>query len=215
MFYTGVAANNNQAIGLATSTDLVTWTQRTTPVLTASQLGAWASPFAPNGAQLRDPFVMPDPASPGSWLMYFVTIPANNLDAQIVGVARSNGDFTQWSSDFPLYSTLHLYQDDENQTQRGDVESPTVFQYQGKWWLLYSVREIRPIWAISNATNPTDQNVANWSPTVDTNDLIIDEASQEPTNAYEYWHGAEFLQVNASQNITFLAGWNDQAVGIS
>ncbi len=216
MFYTGVADDGDQAIGLATSTDLVTWTQRVAPVFTDAQLSAWASPRGPLGtdpAQLRDPFVMPDPANPGLWLLYFVTIPSDHTNAQIVGVARSNGDFTQWSNDFPLYSTLHPYPGPGQ--FEADVESPTVFQYQGKWWLWYSIREIRPIWAISNPLSPIDQNAANWSQAVDTNEIIIDEFTGQPTGAYFYWHGAEFLQVNASQNITFLGGWDDQQVGIS
>ncbi|MGH7727083.1 MAG: hypothetical protein ACREOU_16810 [Candidatus Eiseniibacteriota bacterium] len=216
MFYTGVASNGDQAIGLATSTDLVTWTQQPNPIFTASDLGAWAAPRGASGtgaAQLRDPFVMPDPQNPGSWLMYFVTIPAVQTNAQVVGFVRSTGSFTSWANDAPLYATLHPYPGPGQ--FEADVESPTVFQYQGKWWLLYSVREIRPIWAISNPASPTDQNAANWTQAADTNDLIIDEFTGQPTDAYFYWHGAEFLQVNASQNITFLGGWNDQAVGIS
>ena len=213
MFYTGVDDLGNQAIGLATSNDLVTWTRQSNPVFAADDLGAWALPRGVSGtdpAQLRDPFVMPDPENPGSWLMYFVTIPANHPDGQIVGFARSNGDFANWQSDEPLYATLHPIG-----SAYGDVESPTVFEYQGKWWLFYGVREIRPVWAIANPQSPTDVNPANWSQTVDTNDLIIDEFTGEPSGAYYYWHAAEFLNVNAGSSIAFLAGFNDQSVGIS
>jgi hypothetical protein len=214
MFYTGVDTLGNQAIGLATSTDLVTWTRRPEPVFHAGHLSQWAIPKGPQGtdpAQLRDPFVMPDPDNPGSWLMYFVTIPANHPDGQIVGFARSNGAFTQWSNDAPLYATLHLI----DTTSYGDVESPTVFRYQGRWWLFYGVREIRPVWAISHPTSPTDEFASNWTQTIDINNLIIDEFTGDSTGAYFYWHAAEFLQVNADANIAFLAGFNDQSVGIS
>ena len=214
MFYTGVDTLGNQAIGLATSTDLVTWTRRPSPVFGASELSSWASPTGPQGtdpAQLRDPFVMPDPENPGWWLLYFVTIPANHPDGQIVGFARSNGDFTHWTDSNPLYATLHLI----DATSYGDVESPTVFQYDDKWWLFYGVREIRPVWAISNPASPTDVNAENWTQTADVNDLIIDEFTGDPSGAYFYWHAAEFLEVNADANVAFLAGFNDQSVGIS
>jgi hypothetical protein len=217
MFYTGVDDNDNQSIGLATSTDLVTWTQRATPVVTEANLGTWATPRGANQlkpVQLRDPFVMPDPDIPGAWLMYFVTIPTAHLDAQIVGVIRSNGsNLTDWTGgNFPLNSTLHPYPGPGQ--FEADVESPSVFKYQGKWWLFYSIRETRPIFAVSTTNSPIDQNTNNWTPGVDTNSLIIDEFTNQPTNAYYYWHSPEYLQVGA-ENVAFLAGWNDQDVGIS
>ncbi|MBI5711723.1 MAG: family 43 glycosylhydrolase [Candidatus Eisenbacteria bacterium] len=211
MFYTGVDDYGDQRIGLATSTDLVTWTQQDNPIFDFSQLGVWAAPEAQGPeAQFRDPYVMPDTANVGSWLMYFVTIPADYPQATIVGVAKSDGDFSVWDNDRPLWSTLHPFPSPGTAL----VESPHAFKYQGKWWLFYTANQTT-VFGISNPDNPTDPNPANWSQPQDINTLIIDEYTGQPTNAYTYWHASEFLGVNADNDVAYLAAWNDQAVGIS
>ena len=77
MFYTGVDDNENQKIGVATSTDLVSWTRRATPILAATNI-PWVDPNPPDPyfgqQQFRDPFVMEDPTTPGQWLMYFTAV---------------------------------------------------------------------------------------------------------------------------------------------
>ncbi len=60
MFYSGVDDNGEQRIGLATSSDLVTWAQGDS-VFQATQAGDWvdrAPPGYGGDAQLRDAFVM-------------------------------------------------------------------------------------------------------------------------------------------------------------
>ena len=69
MYYTGVrneSGRRNQRIGVATSTDLNTWTPADAIVLGSPDI-LWASknPTAYDGQQLRDPFVMEDPVNSG------------------------------------------------------------------------------------------------------------------------------------------------------
>ncbi len=66
MFYTGVDDAGQQRTGLATSTDLVTWTQGDS-VYDVPRAGDWIEPTTKD---FRDPFVMADPNVPGDWLMY-------------------------------------------------------------------------------------------------------------------------------------------------
>jgi hypothetical protein len=213
MFYTGVDHSGHQRMGLATSTDLVNWEQRDEPIINYTDLGIWALPVhpgTPSGgrAQFRDPFVMEDPGSPGQWLMYFVTIPAESPGATVVGVIKSDGDFTSWFGDYGLMSTLHPYP----APGQVEVESPHAFFYQGKWWLFYTANHL-DVWAISNPTSPTV--LTGWDPTRHINSLIVDEYTQEPPEAYGYWKASEFLQVSALRDVAYLAAWNDQSVGIS
>lgn len=142
--------------------------------------------------------------------MYFVTIPTANPQATIVGIAESGGNFALWGNDRPLPSTLHPIP----APGQAVVESPHAFLYQGKWWLTYTPNQT-DVYAISNPNSPVDPVSSNWSSPQHVNALIIDEFSGQPTNAYNYWKAAEFLQVNASNNISYFAAWNDQAVGIS
>lgn len=61
---------------MATSTDLNSWTQLDTPVLTAPQI-PWVkkNPITYGGSQqLRDPYVMEYPIGSGHWIMYFVAV---------------------------------------------------------------------------------------------------------------------------------------------
>lgn len=213
MFYTGVDQNHDQRMGLATSTDLFHWTQQDDPIIDFTSLGSWATPQTAafgNAAQFRDPFVMEDPDNPGDWLMYFVTV-SGALDEShsVVGYIRSRGgDFTDWFGDAPIYAT---YVDTVN------AESPHAFERQGKWWLLYtrSGADNPEVFALSNPTSVTDTTSANWTTQGSINDLIVDEYTTVPSNAYTYWKATELLTLNAARGLTFLAGFNDQAIGIS
>ncbi len=215
MFYTGVDDVGDQRMGLATSTDLVTWTQRDQPIIDYTQLGSWANPTSTTdpftgNAQFRDPFVMPDPdpAHPGQWLMYFVTIAADAPSRMEVGVARSDGDFTVWRDSYGLPSTRHPY------GAGFIVESPHVFRYQDRWWLFYTANNL-DVWGISHPSDPTDPGTALWTPTMHLDSLVIDEATGLPSNTYDYWKASEFLEVNVTNDVAYLAAYNDQSVGIS
>lgn len=82
MFYAGTdtATGGDQKIGLATSTDLYTWTKYSSnPVLDCggagfdSDLGGWILYTPGVNAQCRDPFVYWDDAA-GRWVMYYSTV---------------------------------------------------------------------------------------------------------------------------------------------
>src|SRR5262249_3641373 len=85
MFCTGVSDspgqyNDTQAIGVAVSSDLMTWNRISDRPAWSNQLApawAWWSPLNA-GMACRDPFVMPDPNAPGQWLLYYTATPASD-----------------------------------------------------------------------------------------------------------------------------------------
>jgi sucrose-6-phosphate hydrolase SacC (GH32 family) len=137
MIYTGVqqgGGRQHQQIGRATSPDLFNWTRYDTPILTVFDV-PWAKRGTVVGAgqQLRDPFVMPDPANAGRWLMYFVAVDTTTQASMAVGVARSTGDLSHWTADqTPLRSTDSTY------LAATRVESPCAFAHGNRWWLFFS-----------------------------------------------------------------------------
>src|SRR5580765_3343456 len=109
MFYTGVVDSpgvymSYQRMGLATSTDLNTWNPVELPIYSCAPV-PWCACDSTNASSCRDPFVMEDPTTPGRWLMYYSTAPASDPGGMIVGVAASDGDFTQWHDRKPQWST--------------------------------------------------------------------------------------------------------------
>ena len=208
MFYTGVDAGGNQRIGLATSTDLVTWTHGDS-VLDAASI-PWADPspdsLYSSAAQLRDAFVMEDPDAPGDWLMYFVTVPAERTPDMVVGVARSDGDFTAWSGTFPLWSTFHRWRNDRAYV----AESPHAFYRNGKWWLFSTING-DSVWSSANPSSPSDTTTANWTQAQKLWTLV--PPLQAP-NLY-FWHATEYLQISAINDVEYLAAFNDANVCIS
>jgi beta-fructofuranosidase len=214
MFYTGADNVGNQRIGIATSTDLINWTQADS-VLDISQV-PWAdpSPGAPytGQAQLRDPYVMPDPDLPGRWIMYFATIPQAHTPGMVVGMIRSNGNFHQWFSgtSAPLWATLRPYTG-----ATGRAESPQVFHRSGRWWVFYTANHdgaalpSDTVYAVSNATSPKDTTTANWTQRQSLQALV----PPSEASAYNFWHAIEYLEIGADHQ--YLAGFNDAQVGIS
>jgi len=209
MFYTGVKKDNNgrahQRIGVATSTDLLTWTPEDAVVLSAPDV-SWASkdPLDYGHAQqLRDPFVIEDPTSTKlQWLMYFVAVDSLRAPKMAVGVARSS-DLRTWVADaVPLLST-------ERSTSQGAttiVESPHVFRRNGQWWLPYTVNFDHVFFETTASADPTDANVDHWAGPV----LLRDVAEGQPSEL-QYWHASEYLGVNSTQ---YLAAFNDNATSI-
>lgn len=175
MFYTGVqldtvatvpslVTTQIQRIGLATSTDLDTWTQEPEPLLSAKQL-PWTyqdSTALGNGGvgwQLRDPFVMRDPAHAGEWLMYYVAIDST-LGKFVVGEATTaGGNLRAWKDVQPLRRTSAAFFGADR------VESPFVFERNGVWWMLWMANhdagQDQIAYALS-ASGPSDS--AGWSP---------------------------------------------------
>ena len=212
MFYTGVDDLNDQRMGLATSTDLFHWTQAENPIFDFTELPLLFQPKAPAfslEAQFRDPFVMENPSVPGEWLMYFVSVPSNAPTTLEVGVASTtSSDFTGWVNAKPFPST---------QVSGGQrAESPHVFRMKDKWWLWFTAQPNAPIVeAISTDGDPTDPTPSNWSGQRTINELIVDEFTHLPTNAYGYWKGTELLEISPVRDEYVLAAYNDQAVSIS
>jgi len=211
MYYTGVRIEENppgvfrrnQRIGVATSTDLNTWTPVDAVVLSAPQI-PWASrnPTAYDGQQLRDPFVMEDPIHPGQWLMYFVAVDSMRAPKMSVGVARST-DLLNWTADqFPLRST----QKATFQGTTNIVESPHLFQRNGNWWLPYTVNNNQVFFETNGGNDPTDTTVVHWSGPVWLEGVV---EGNPPT--LDYWHATEYLRING---IDYLAAYNDNVTGI-
>lgn len=152
MLYTGTTYiagqyNDTQRMGLAVSTDLMTWNRVETPVFSATQVPwTWVDSLNAYPA-FRDPFVMADPSTPGSWLMYYTASYGPDSLADVIGVARSSGDFTQWSDVGPLLVTWRGY------TYNQVTESPHLIQHNGLWYLFLTTSSGQPL-SIYTATNP-------------------------------------------------------------
>lgn len=152
MFYTGVTYlpgqyNRTQRMGVAVSSDLMTWNRFDGPVFDAAQTSwGWWAPER-SAPAFRDPFVMPDPAVPGSWLVYYTGSYGADTAATVVGVAASDGDFTQWRDVKPLLITWRDY------TFNLLTESPHVFQHDGLWYLFLTSSAGQPL-SFYTSTDP-------------------------------------------------------------
>lgn len=201
MFYTGVDDGGQQRIGLATSTDLVTWAQGDS-VYDVPRAGSWVDPTTKD---FRDPFVMEDPDNPGGWLLYFGAGSAERAGRMAVGVAKSTGDLRLWQPSQGIRATYQPY---------SRVESPHAFLRQGKWWLLYTPSDT--VYATANwdsltsTTSPSDTTSAHWSTPVRLQSLVVDQPG-----IYFNWKATEYLEVSAANDIRYLAAYNDYPVSIS
>ncbi len=146
MFYTGVTDrpgtfHDTQRIGAAVSSDLMTWNRvhQTSVWSTDSAPWAWWAPLSP-GMSCRDPFVMPDPAAPGQWLLYYTATPANDTLSTLVGVARSpDADPGAWQDEKPLWITHRSL------TFNSSTESPHLFEHNGRWFLFITSNAGQPL----------------------------------------------------------------------
>lgn len=213
MFYTGVrneGGKRHQRIGRATSTDLITWTQVDDVVLTAPDV-PWAKknpstdPGDPySGAQqLRDPYVMRDPVNPGQWLMYFVAEDSSQAPRMAVGVARSS-NLINWTA---LADPFSATQRPTFQGQTNVVESPHVFQRNGKWWMPYTVNQDQIFFETTASADPADTVAASWSDPV----WLRGVAEGDPSEL-QYWHASEHLKITSAAE--YLAAFNDNATSI-
>ncbi len=225
MFYAGVGdtlAENihqhHQRIGVATSTDLSAW-RRYDPILSVANV-PWAKKVFPptyddGSQQLRDPYVMPDPGTPGHWLMYFAAVDSSKYPAMAIGVARSRGSLFEWIADpAPLRCT-----DSVATHGAWHVESPHVFQHGDRWRLFFTPSAPHgnsdglPYGPVSfvvsdSAGDPADTLASHWSNPVDTV-YNYQFPHQDPT--LEYWHASEYLQVGDHE---YLAAYDDYSMGV-
>ena len=145
MFYTGVTDDgvqfrNTQRIGAAVSADLMTWTRTPDIPVWSNASASWAW-WAPRNTTMacRDPFVMPDPRSPGHWLMYYTASPASDTTSTLVAVVSSTGDPGVWHDEKPLWITSWTY------TQNPLTESPHVFSHNGRWFLFITTNAVQQL----------------------------------------------------------------------
>lgn len=124
MFYTGVNRNYAQAIGVAVSNDLFTWTKYTSnPVYKPST--TWASWDSATWSNCRDPFVFQEQ---GTW--YLTTTAWTNTSAGAISLASSS-DLLHWTDLGPLLvhpgpQAWHV------------LESTNLHHYGGKWHLFFT-----------------------------------------------------------------------------
>jgi hypothetical protein len=212
MFYTGVrneSGRRHQRIGVATSTDLNTWTPSDAPVLTAPQI-QWAKknpstdlgdPYS-GAQQLRDPFVMEDPVHPGKWLMYFVAEDSIRAPKMAVGVATSP-DLVTWTALNDPFSAT------ERPTFKGAttiVESPHLWRRNGRWWMPYTVNLDQVFFETSASTDPADTVAASWS-----NPIWLRGVSEGRPAELQYWHATEHL---GGGTYEYMAAFDDNATSI-
>jgi predicted GH43/DUF377 family glycosyl hydrolase len=216
MLYAGADAHHDQRIGLATSTDLMTWVQGDSVLEVGGGNGAghvfWADslPGAPYGGaqQLRDPFVMSDPERPGGWLMYFATVSKQYSPQGVIGVARSSGDLHSWGETFPLWNTAYPV---PSSSQPYAAESPQAFHRNGKWWLLWTIPSAYYwSWAESSRHGPIDTLGAGgrWTTAQPLQALVPPMQS----SWFDCWRASEHLRI--SDQAEYLAGVCNQTVGI-
>jgi hypothetical protein len=160
MLFTGTTKlageyNDTQRMGLAVSSDLMTWNRVEYPVFSATQVPwTWVDSLSAIPA-FRDPFVMPDPSTPGSWLMYYTASYGPDSLADVVGVARSTGDFTAWEDVGPLLITWRGY------TFNQVTESPHLLQHNGLWYLFMTTSAGQPL-SLYTSADPLAA-VAGWT----------------------------------------------------
>lgn len=210
MFYTGVGTDGgkrHQRIGVATSTDLNTWTQLDAPVLTAPQI-LWVkkNPNVNYGGsqQLRDPYVMEYPVGSGNWIMYFVAVDSltGTAEGMAVGAAKST-DLINW---IPLATPFASTERSTFQGLTNIVESAHVFQHNGQWWMTYTVGQNEIFFETSTSADPADTDPAHW-----TNPVWLRDVSQGQPAEMQYWHASEHLGSGPNE---WLAAFNDNAIDI-
>lgn len=196
--------NDTQRIGLAVSADLDTWNRVETPVYAATQV-PWTWVDSLNSVPaFRDPFVMRDPSTPGSWLMYYTASYEPDSLADVVGVARSSGDFTQWTDVGPLLETWRGY------SYNALTESPHLFFHGGLWYLVITTSSGQPL-SLYTSPDPLAPP-AGWSYRgrlrnmlgEDTSNWIASECFRDGTHDLFAWVAADRLEF---REIEWTQGW--------
>jgi len=185
MFYTGfdeVGASAKQRIGLATSTDLVTWTrypENLCPGTTGDgcvyecdeSWTTWSGPNESFNQQCRDPFVIWDSVK-RYWVMLATAKSTNQYG--VVTVARSD-DLANWTGEGFIDATRRLATGVGAQTTGGQAENPHIMTHGTTHYLLFtdwrdpedsvSVYNPRTIaqYATSSTLDADTLGSANWT----------------------------------------------------
>ena len=148
MFYTGITgtgADGKQRIGIATSTDLTTWTRyplNLCPETTgdgciyecAESWTTWGGPPGSHNQQCRDPFVLWD-ASHQRWVLFATAKSTNGFG--VVTVAYSS-DLMHWVGAGYIDATRLLASGSGSQSTGGQAENPYVLSRDGTHTLLFT-----------------------------------------------------------------------------
>jgi beta-fructofuranosidase len=160
MFYTGVTNQPGayayyQSIGLATSTDLMTWNRLDEPLLSCADVRwTYCNPLEFTGGEFRDAFVMPDVSGAG-WLMYYTAQPSGAPGTYVAGMASSSGNLTEWVNREPLWITH------SSGSGSSVVESPHVFRHGGLYYLMFTGNGGEPL-RLATGPDPTGE-AATWT----------------------------------------------------
>ena len=126
MFYTGSDAQNNQAIGLASSADLTDWDKHPANPLVAP--GAWSDRAIGRDVAGRDAMVYAD-TEHGRYLMYYT---ATLVDGRACIALAQSADLLHWEDLGPTYS-----EDDRSYNR---CESPYLVRHNDSYYLFYSAK---------------------------------------------------------------------------
>lgn len=173
MFYTGTTGTGPysvQRIGLATSTDLMTWTRypvNNCPGTTGDGCvyecdecwTTWSDPPGAFNQQCRDPFVIWDAAGE-RWVLFATAKSRNGYG--VVTVAYST-DLSNWTGGGFIDATRRLASGIGGQPTGGQAENPFVMSHAGTHYLLFtdwrdpedSVSVYDPRTIVQYATSPT------------------------------------------------------------
>ncbi len=201
LFYTGVtrvpfAYEWYQRIGVATSPDLMTWTRYDAPVFEgnmAAGVFADSSQFA--GCQFRDPYVFPDPAQPGHWLMAYAATPAGPTSQLITHVARNAGGLSPWEDVKPLWNTDYFLGGAQPH-YAGFTESPHLFPYAGNWYLFYTSNATHRL-SFQYAPSPIADST-EWSPQY----RLFNALGADTTT--DRWYASEHLTVGRREYFAYV-----------
>jgi beta-fructofuranosidase len=126
LFYTGADAQNNQAIGLATSPDLMHWDKHPANPLVSP--GAWSDRTVGRDVAGRDGMVYAD-AERGRYLMYYT---ATLADGRACIALAQSADLLRWEDLGPTYI--------EHDRSYNRCESPYLVRRGGSYYLFYSAK---------------------------------------------------------------------------
>jgi hypothetical protein len=195
MFYAGVTNvsgqyNAYQRIGVATSTDLYTWNRYDAPVFSCDQVPWTYCDSLDALTGFRDPFVMPDPAAPGHWLMYYTTTQASDPSNMVIGIASSTGDLTKWSDLKPMLNTYRPI------SGSGTAESPSLMLHDGLWYLFYTANGTAPI-VFATSPDPT-ADASGWTARGSLGDMLGFYTGS--------WFASEFLKDGLNDYLSYVNG---------
>ena len=125
-YYTGSDANNNQAIGLATSTDLFHWEKHpNNPVV---EPGSWSDRHVGKDVAGRDAMVFAD-AERNRYLLYYTATMADGRACLALAQSR---DLVHWEDLGPTYI--------EEDRHYNRLESAYLVPHEGRFYLFYSAK---------------------------------------------------------------------------